>query len=181
MTHRSLLSGVVPVWTSQEDESRVHSADAPKAYSKLKTFNSRLPHTFHISVYLEFITGLRSGAKHHSNRDERTVILYDPDPVMNFWNSVQVQPTPNQIIVQKINKIQIFNKKRRNAFPSAQSKPDPDPKFLKRFAARFHSNPSPVQWSFLLSSRVGDIHSFTPCYCHVSMLVFLQCGRVSAI
>jgi len=53
-------------------------------------------------------------------RDERTVIFCDPDPVLNFQNSVQAQPqsklffeikSPSPNKVQKINKMQRFNNK----------------------------------------------------------------------
>jgi len=53
-------------------------------------------------------------------RDERTVIFCNPDPVLNFQNSVQVQPqsklffkikSPSPNKVQKVNKIQRFNNK----------------------------------------------------------------------
>jgi len=58
--------------------------------------------------------------------------------------------SPNK--VQKINKMQIFNKKCRSSFPLFHSKSGPDPKFLKQFTvwiqSKFNRNrycPDPVE------------------------------------
>jgi len=114
---------------------------------------------------------LEEKKSHHTRcRDEWTVILCHPDPVLILKNSVQVQPHSENFFkckVQDQNKSKKFEKlffsqqKCNVSFPLTQSKSGPDLKFWSdlqrgsnpnstKFAmVRIQTNSSPVQCSSL--------------------------------
>jgi len=88
------------------------------------------------------------------SRDERTVIFYDPIPLLNFWTQsksnhtlkffswkVQAKWSP------KYYQIQLFNNKyTATLFPKTQSKSGPVPTFLKRFTVRTQSKSTQIRY-----------------------------------
>jgi len=96
-----------------------------------------------------------------ATRDERTVIFCGSDPVLNFLNSVQVQPLPKKVKKLKIQfhmKSKILTKyrflvtKTSQFFSNNSVQIRPDPKFMKQFTGRIQSKfikirhrPDPVQ------------------------------------
>ena len=101
-------------------------------------------------IFKKFI-GYGSGVKksisaHLCSRDEQTVVLCDPDPVLNFQNSVQVQPQPKlflklkvQIKSKKLPKYSFLITNITQFFSINSVQIRSDPKFTKQFTVRVQS------------------------------------------